>query len=62
MEKVVLSQLQSFLSDNSTNEVFQSGFKALHSTESAVLRVLNDIFLTTDSGKPMALVLLLHLT
>ncbi len=39
------------------NEVFQSGFKALNSTESALLRVLNDIFLTTDSGKPMALVL-----
>ncbi len=58
MEKVLLAQLQSFLSENSINEVFQSGFKALHSTESALLRVLNDIFLTTDSGEPMALVLL----
>lgn len=57
-EKVVLAQLQSFLTDNSINEVFQSGFKALYSTELALLRVLSDIFLTTDSGKPMALVLL----
>ncbi|KAI2654724.1 hypothetical protein H4Q32_011506 [Labeo rohita] len=54
MEKVV----QTFLSDNSINEVFQSGFKALHSTESALLRVLNDIFLETDLGKLVALVLL----
>lgn len=58
MEKVVLAQLQSFMLNNSINEVFQSGFKALHSTESALLRVLNDIYLTTDSGKQMALVLL----
>ena len=41
MEKAVLAQLQTFLSNNSINEVFQSGFKALHSTESALLRVLN---------------------
>lgn len=35
---------------------FQSGFKALHNTETAP--VLNGIFLMADSGKPMALVLL----
>lgn len=58
MEKAVLSQLQSFLLDNSINEVFQSGFKALYSTEVALLKVSNDIFLTTGSGKSMALVLL----
>ena len=39
-------------------EVFQSGFKTLHSTESALFRVFNDVFLATDSGYCAILVLL----
>lgn len=35
-----------------------SGFKTLHSTESALLKVFNDILITTDAGDTMALVLL----
>lgn len=38
--------------------VFQSGFKALHTTESALLRVFNDILLTADSGNSVLFVLL----
>lgn len=38
--------------------MFQSGFKTLHSTESALLKVFNDIFLATDSGDCVILVLL----
>ncbi len=53
-----MTQLQSYLTANSVHEMFQSGFKALHSTESALLRVSSDIFIETDSGKSMALVLL----
>ncbi|KAI2653946.1 RNA-directed DNA polymerase from mobile element jockey [Labeo rohita] len=58
LEKVVLGQLQSFLNENNLHEKFQSGFKAHHSTESALLRVMNDVMLTTDSGQSVALVLL----
>jgi len=58
IERVVLIQLQSYLSVNSLHEIFQSGFKALHSTESALLRVSSDIFTATDSRKSLALVLL----
>ena len=47
-----------FLKDYSVLEVFQSGFKSLHSTESALLRVFNYIFLATDSGDRVILVLL----
>ena len=39
-----------FLEEHNTLEVFQSCFKTLHSSESALLRVFNDIFLATDSG------------
>jgi len=46
----VFDQLQSFLNRNCISEIFQSDFKSAHSTETALLRVLNDILLATDSG------------
>ena len=58
LEKTVLVQLQSFLHLHNILDVFQSGFKAFHSTESALLRVLNDILWTTDQGDSAILVLL----
>uniref|UniRef100_A0A8C6NWF0 Reverse transcriptase domain-containing protein n=1 Tax=Nothobranchius furzeri TaxID=105023 RepID=A0A8C6NWF0_NOTFU len=39
-------------------DVFQSGFRPLHSTESSLLRVFNDIFMATDSGSYAVLLLL----
>uniref|UniRef100_A0A8C6Q7A5 Reverse transcriptase domain-containing protein n=1 Tax=Nothobranchius furzeri TaxID=105023 RepID=A0A8C6Q7A5_NOTFU len=39
-------------------DVFQSGFRPLHSTESALLRVTNDILVASDSGSPVLLLLL----
>jgi len=38
--------------------MFPSGFRSLHSTESALLRVTNDILLPLDSGSCVVLVLL----
>ena len=58
LEKVVHTQLKSFLDSHDVLEVFQSGFKCMHSTESALLRVFNDILLSTDSGEHVILVLL----
>lgn len=58
LEKVVLQQLQSFLMRNGICEVFQSGFKSHHSTETALLRVFNDLLLMTDAGDSAVLVLL----
>lgn len=58
LEKMVLSQLQSFLDIHGILENFQSGFKAFHSTESALLRIFNDILLTIDSGDAAVLMLL----
>uniref|UniRef100_A0A671US34 Reverse transcriptase domain-containing protein n=1 Tax=Sparus aurata TaxID=8175 RepID=A0A671US34_SPAAU len=58
LEKVVFIQLQSFLEDNSVLEKFQSGFRSRHSTESALLKVHNDIALSVDAKCPVVLVLL----
>ncbi len=58
LEKTVLDQLQTFLADNLIFEVFQSGFRKYHSTETALLKVFNDILLTCDSGNYAVLVLL----
>ncbi|XP_043934439.1 uncharacterized protein LOC122807592 [Protopterus annectens] len=58
MERCVYGQLLDFLDKNNFLENFQSGFKPLHSTETALLKVMNDIFLATDGGKSVLLVLL----
>ena len=50
LEKIVSMQLQTFLINNNVYEKFQSGFKSRHSTETALLRVFNDLILTVDSG------------
>lgn len=46
------------LTNNRIYETFQSGFKSLHSTETALVRVLNDILMATDSGDFVILVML----
>ncbi len=58
LEIVVLQQLQKFLDENKIIEVFQSGFRKHHSTETAFMKVLNDILLTGDAGDHDVLVLL----
>ena len=57
----MLKQIQSFLDTHSLLEPFQSGFKALHSTELALLKVFHDLLLTTDTGD-CAILILLDLT
>ena len=58
LEKIVYSQLLTFLNNHSLFERFQSGFRAQHSTETALLKVLNDIRINTDKGLCTVLVLL----
>ncbi|XP_072033365.1 uncharacterized protein [Amphiura filiformis] len=58
IERVAISQLQSYLHDNDLNASKQSAYRAHHSTESALLRVQSDILCALDKGNEAILVLL----
>ena len=58
IEKAVACQLNDYLTDNHLNETFQSAYKRFHSTETALLKVQDDILRAIDSQKCVALLLL----
>ncbi|KAK6187422.1 hypothetical protein SNE40_005455 [Patella caerulea] len=58
IEKIVLNRFKYHLCENNLQEKFQSAYKKQHSTESALLRVHNDIVCSLDRKKPVSLVLL----
>ena len=61
LERLVCKQLMTYLKDNTLLPDLQSGFRAHHSTETAVLKVMSDILLALDSGS-LALLTLLDLS
>ena len=58
IEKVILSQLSSHLSTNQLFNPFQSAYRPGHSTETAVLKVMNDLLCSLDHGNISVLTLL----
>lgn len=58
LERCVSKQLQEHLSKNSFHEPFQSAYRPYHSTETALLRVQNDILVSMDEQKVTLLVML----
>ena len=58
LEKVVASRLRSLISSNCLSNVSQSAYKEFHSTETALLKVHNDVTLNIYKGKVTALTLL----
>ncbi|XP_049450826.1 uncharacterized protein LOC125900093 [Epinephelus fuscoguttatus] len=58
LERTVASQLRTHLTSNNLFECFQSGFRSKHSTETALLKITNDLLLSSDSGHLNILILL----
>ena len=58
IERILCVQLVNHLDKNGLYEVFQSAYRQLHSTETALLRVQNDILQAVDSRGGAILVLL----
>ena len=58
IEKVISTQLVTYIVDNGLTDDFQSAYKCGHSTGTALLRVYNDIVVTIGKGNGNFLVLL----
>ena len=58
LERAVADQLQAHLDTNGLHVKFQSAYRRGHSTETALLRILNDLLVMIDGGNNAVLVLL----
>ena len=58
LERVVQRRLQEFLDSNSLMPETQSAYHQCHSTETAVIKVYNDLLLAADEGDVSVLCLL----
>ena len=58
IECVIHRQLSTYAESNSLLPSTQSGFRRSHSTETAVIKIYNDVVLSLDSGLQTALLLL----
>ena len=58
VEKLVLSQVSSYLNSHNLYNTYQSAYRPGHSTETALMRVVNDLFLSLNKGNISVLALL----
>ena len=58
IEKAVAHQLNDHLATNDLYEIYQSAYKRLHSTETALLMVQNEILMAIDDRRAVFLLLL----
>ena len=55
LERLAQRRIREHLSLSPNHGTFQSAYRALHSTETAMTRVVNDLLTAVDSGKPSVL-------
>ena len=58
IEKAILMQLDLYLQNNNLYPSMQSGYRRFHSTETALIKIFNDICCALDHGKNAVLILL----
>ena len=58
IERVVLSRLNRHLEANNLNIPNQSAYKKFHSTETLLVRIVNDLLIATDEKKATVVMLL----
>ena len=58
LEKLVLSQVSSYLNSHYLYNTYQSAYRPGHSTDTALLKVVNDLFLSLSKGNISVLALL----
>ena len=58
IERVVADQLKTYMNEHRLDEELQSAYRAMHSTETALLKVISDIRRSLDSNKGVIMLLL----
>lgn len=58
LEKIVCSQIEKYITDNNLDEIYQSGYKKGHSVETALTKILNDIYVSKEKKRFTALCLI----
>ena len=58
LERLFLSRLKEHISKSTNFSKFQSAYRQFHSTETAMLKILNDVYITADGKKSTCLVAL----
>ena len=58
IERIVANQLKSHMSEHCLDEELQSAYRAMHSTETALLKVVSDIRHSLDWNKGVVLLML----
>ena len=51
IEKCVVKELSTHMSENNLGELYQSAYKAAHSTETVMIKILDDIYRSLDTNR-----------